>query len=117
MGSVDNEPVAWIDPYDLERLPHHDCWVNGQEHKNSVPLYTHPAKTLTDAEFDNIFANGKRLGVLETEDRFCKAKTLTDEEIITVLTNKFVKDQGRYASTNLFYIEFARAILKKASEK
>ena len=45
------------------------------------------------------------------------AKTLTDEEIITVLTNKFVKDQGRYASTNLFYIEFARAILKKASEK
>ena len=43
-------------------------------------------------------------------------KTLTDEEIITVLTNKFVKDQGRYASTNLFYIEFARAILKKAQE-
>jgi len=84
---MSNEPVAWIDPYDLERLPHHDCWVNGQEHKNSVPLYTHPAKTLTD------------------------------EEIITVLTNKFVKDQGRYASTNLFYIEFARAILKKASEK
>ena len=45
-----NEPVAWIDPFDLERLPHHDCWVNGQEHKNSVPLYTHPAKTLTDEE-------------------------------------------------------------------
>ena len=44
------KPVAWIDPYDLERLPHHDCWVNGQEHKNSVPLYTHPVKELTDEE-------------------------------------------------------------------
>jgi hypothetical protein len=39
---MNNEPVAWIDRQDLERLPHHDCWVNGQEHKNSVPLYTHP---------------------------------------------------------------------------
>jgi hypothetical protein len=47
---MNNEPVAWIDPYDLEGLPYRDCWVNGQEHKNSVPLYTHPAKTLTDEE-------------------------------------------------------------------
>jgi hypothetical protein len=52
---MNNEPVAWIDPYDLERLPHHDCWVNGQEHKNSVPLYTHPAKTLTDDEITSLF--------------------------------------------------------------
>ena len=36
------KPVAYIDRQDLERLPHHDCWVNGQEHKNSVPLYIHP---------------------------------------------------------------------------
>jgi hypothetical protein len=45
-----SEPVAYIDRQDLERLPHHDCWVNGQEHKNSVPLYIHSAKTLTDEE-------------------------------------------------------------------
>jgi hypothetical protein len=45
-----NEPVAYIDCQDLERLPHHDCWVNGQEHKNNVPLYIHPAKTLTNEE-------------------------------------------------------------------
>jgi hypothetical protein len=50
------KPVAWIDPYDLERLPHHDCWVNGQEHKNSVPLYTHPVKELTDFEIKGVMA-------------------------------------------------------------
>ena len=47
---MNNEPVAWINPYDLERLPLYDCWVNGEKSKGSVPLYTHPAKTLTDEE-------------------------------------------------------------------
>ena len=49
------EAVAYIDRQDLERLPHYDCWVNGQQHKNSVPLYTHPTKTLTDKEIEQIF--------------------------------------------------------------
>jgi hypothetical protein len=48
------KPVAYIDRQDLELLPHQDCWVNGQEHKNSVPLYIHPAKTLTDEEIFSI---------------------------------------------------------------
>jgi hypothetical protein len=52
---MNNEPVAWIDRQDLERLPHHDCWVNGQEHKNSVPLYTRPVKELTDEEITDLF--------------------------------------------------------------
>ena len=48
---MNNEPVAWIDPYDLERLPLNDCWVNGEKSKwADIPLYTHPAKTLTDEE-------------------------------------------------------------------
>ncbi len=48
---MNNEPVAWIDPYDLERLPINDCWVNGEKSKwADIPLYTHPAKTLTDEE-------------------------------------------------------------------
>jgi len=79
---MNNEPVAWMS-VDLDGR----TVLATYEFETAIPLYTHPAKTLTD------------------------------EEIITVLTNKFVKDQGRYASTNLFYIEFARAILKKASEK
>jgi hypothetical protein len=58
-----NEPVAYIDCQDLERLPHHDCWVNGQEHKNNVPLYTHPAKTLTDEEINKLWAESSEDGI------------------------------------------------------
>jgi len=79
---MNNEPVAWIDPYDLEGLPYRDCWVNGQEHKNSVPLYTHPAKTLTDEEILDIW---------------------------------YAMKDGSNNWTR--YVDFARAILKKASEK
>jgi len=76
---MNNKPVAWIDPYDLERLPHHDCWVNGQEHKNSVPLYTHPAKEL-DEQFKKGFEAGKEEG-WKAHKFYHPAKTLTDEEI------------------------------------
>ena len=37
-----NKPVAYIDPYDLERLPHYDCHIGSQQLKNGIPLYTHP---------------------------------------------------------------------------
>jgi len=53
---MNNEPVAWIDPYDLERLPINDCWVNGEKSKwADIPLYTHPAKTITDEEITSLF--------------------------------------------------------------
>ena len=52
-----NKPVAYIDPYDLERLPHYDCHIGSQQLKKGIPLYTHPhseesvkVKELTDAE-------------------------------------------------------------------
>ena len=47
---MNNEPVAWIDSYDLERLPHYDCHIGSQQLKNGIPLYTHPVKELTDEE-------------------------------------------------------------------
>jgi hypothetical protein len=47
---MNNEPVAYITKYDLERLPIYDCWVNGEKSKGSIPLYTHPVKELTDEE-------------------------------------------------------------------
>jgi hypothetical protein len=34
------QPVAYIDPYDLERLPHYDCHIGSQQLKNGIPLYT-----------------------------------------------------------------------------
>jgi len=49
---MNNEPVAYIDPYDLERLPHYDCHIGSQQLKNGIPLYTHPVKELTDEEID-----------------------------------------------------------------
>ena len=52
------KPVAWIDPYDLERLPLNDCWVNGQKSKwVDLPLYTHPVKELTDEEIKQLYEN------------------------------------------------------------
>ena len=51
-----NEPVAYIDPYDLERLPHYDCHIGSQQLKNGIPLYTHPVKELTDEEIRHIQA-------------------------------------------------------------
>lgn len=64
---MNNEPVAWIDRQDLERLPHHDCWVNGQEHKNSVPLYTHPVKEITPLTEDECRA------IIEKHNWFAKS--------------------------------------------
>ena len=52
---MNNEPVAYITKYDLERLPLYDCWVNGEKSKGSIPLYTHPVKELTDEEINKVF--------------------------------------------------------------
>jgi hypothetical protein len=76
-----------------------------------TPVYKEPvAKTLTDEEFDRIFADGKRLGVLETEDRFRKAMNPTDQEILKIA------DAGEWHKDE-FAINFARAVLRKAQEK
>jgi hypothetical protein len=48
------KPVAYIDPYDLERLPHYDCHIGSQQLKNGIPLYTHPVKELTDEEIQEV---------------------------------------------------------------
>jgi hypothetical protein len=78
---MNNEPVAWMELYYGE--PNNFAWTNAELRDSgdvykTIPLYTHPAKTLTDEEIDDI---GR--------------EHLTD---------------GDGA------IEFARAILRKASE-
>jgi hypothetical protein len=92
------EPVAWMNPKSLE------CGYGGEvdwEDTGCIPLYTHPAKTLTDIGYETVF-DGENYTTKLKEP----AKTLTDEEIDTVLFSYKgdIKD-------------FARAILKKASEK
>ena len=65
------KPVAWIDPYDLERVPLYDCWVSGEKTKRvDIPLYTHPVKELTDEEITEIFDT--TFEVRDYEDSFIK---------------------------------------------
>jgi hypothetical protein len=59
------------------------------------------------------FDDGKRLGIIETENRLLKAKTLTDAEIRTIQDMCHLKNVGY----NTFIMRFARAILRKAQEK
>ena len=115
---MNNEPVAWIvRTFDADKGKTVEAiWdFKPMNTIGCTPLYTHPAKTLTDDEYDNIFANGKRLGVLETEDKFRKVKTLTDEEIYQTWVE--AKNTALNTKGNFVEVLFARAILKKASEK
>ena len=82
-----NEPVAYIDPYDLERLPHYDCHIGSQQLKNGIPLYTHPVKELTD------------------------------EEIWDFINALFLDMGDYWELTERNAIPMIRAILRKASEK
>jgi hypothetical protein len=71
-----NKPVAW-----MHKNPDHPISKNWSQEYN-IPLYTHPAKTLTDEEII---------------------------EIGNAVTNLIDSNEG--------WIEFARAILRKAQEK
>jgi hypothetical protein len=92
---MNNEPVAYVDPIWMDRpdlVMSHQLEIGKlfarTQFTNYVPLYTHPAKTLTDEE------------ILETvKDHFIGAI-----KIGIVLTNDNV-------------LNFARAILKKAQDK
>jgi len=85
-----NEPVAWRwkyvkengEPFTDWQYWHEEPTILNKDKKYLEPLYTHPAKTLTDEEII---------------------------EIGNAVTNLIDSNEG--------WIEFARAILKKASEK
>jgi hypothetical protein len=93
------EPITWHTPTIAQM--------------DKIPLYTHPAKTLTEIIEKNkpeIEKANAYIKSLEDEIKALKAKTLTDEEIVEVA------DAGEWHKDE-FAINFARAILKKASEK
>jgi hypothetical protein len=105
-SKANNEPVAWMGKdydgiktdfyFDVERnkLPY-------RLYETAIPLYTHPAKTLTD----DPLVNFKPVWIEKPE------LTLTDEEI-----NEVVWKQNLLISNDGLR-EFARAILRKAQEK
>jgi hypothetical protein len=88
---MNNEPVAWYweekQIVDLKRGSGKLDKVFG----TPIPLYTHPAKTLTDEEIE-----------------LCRELVINDDEL------NCYDDE---IPSERFAIKFARAILKKASEK
>jgi len=76
---MNNEPVAWMHKNPDYAISKH------QSLEYNIPLYTHPAKTLTD------------------------------EEIL--IEAKYQPNLGYYLACIYDVLDFARAILKKASEK
>ena len=104
---MNNEPVAWIARGDNTSVFFDlDCALSIDD--SPTPLYTHPTKTL-DEHFEKGFKAGKEEG-WKAHKFHHPAKTLTKAEI-EVLWEKhcpFDLTSG---------IAFAKAILKKASEK
>jgi hypothetical protein len=97
---MNNEPVAWMSQGgDVSRSA--DYFVE-MGFTDLIPLYTHPVKEQdTDCQYC-------KQGCIRCDAR----KQLTDEEIIAV-GNAVVN----HIDSNEGWIEFARAILRKASEK
>jgi hypothetical protein len=105
---MNNEPVAWMSQGgDVSRSVD---YFEEMGFKDLIPLYTHPVKEL-DEQFKKGFEAGKEEG-WKAHKFHHPVKELTDEEILEIgnaVTNLIDSNEG--------WIEFARAILKKASEK
>lgn len=101
-----NKPVAW-GWYDLEIkrfFPHWD--EDLMENKEGcIPLYTNPVKDKPHPKCD------------EACMYLCRMRELTDEEIMEIVADKYEKGHGRYIDSKLFFVEFAKAILRKVQEK
>jgi len=102
---MNNEPVAYVDKIWIERpdlVMSHDLDINrlfmrsGEEIQNYIPLYTHPAKTLTDEEITEVIK-----------------KIASNNEYVYSLYEDF--EGIEFSRVGIF--EFARAILRKAQEK
>jgi hypothetical protein len=117
---MNNEPVAWINRKGKDGEHGYLEWDKDDEAEINTPLYTHPAKEL-HLSLQKSKETGELLAVTYTDDEHRivevlwkkpPTKTLTDEEITEIFDNTFkVRDFEDY------FLKFARAILKKASEK
>lgn len=69
---MNNEPVAWMNPKTLE------CGYGGDvdwEDTGCIPLYTHPAKSQADIEY-------------ELDKEYWRTKKVTDKEMIVFLMDE-----------------------------
>jgi hypothetical protein len=105
---MNNEPVAW-----MKEVEGGTMYTN-YEYPGSIPLYTHPAKycpSENNEAYEKGFIDGMAKMTESAVHRAVEgmtAKSLTDEEIEEVM----YQCDWQYDPES-----FARAILKKASEK
>ena len=85
---MNNEPVAWFEQDPDMKSIWYQC---DKDAPNAIPLYTHPAKTLT----------------------------ISDKDILKIIHDKFTKFgfESDYIVEDIELIEFAKEILRKAQEK
>ena len=105
-----NEPVAWIDPKELDMAVSTSVTKNKQ-FDGDIPLYTHPVKEqeIKEAKYGITTKWDGITTYHETTEPIGKVKELTDEEINEIFSKTWLDFQD--------YKEFARAILRKAQEK
>ena len=106
---MNNEPVAWINRE--EGSGSILDWEKDHYSKVNIPLYTHPVNPKYDPETGEPLIDGYPLfsGLPHP------VKELTDEEICQ--TWKEAKHTALNTKGNFVEVIFARAILRKASEK
>ena len=122
-----NKPVAWIDKDTLDATHIIKAVVRReQDEQHTIPLYTHPVKEQDDYckaywgnnnKFVDVFLPNSETEVIRFWNNTHPVKELTDEEIMEIVADKYEKGHGRYIDTKLFFVEFAKEILKKAQEK
>ena len=113
-----NEPVAWIDPKELD-MDVSTSVTKNKQFESDIPLYTSPQK-YCPSENNEAYEKGFIDGMAKQRDsavqRFVEGGTpdseLTDEEII-----KVYEDMLGVASAKGSAIDFAREVLRKAQEK
>jgi hypothetical protein len=71
---MNNEPVAWIDPRELN-MDVSTTVTKNKQFDGDIPLYTHPAKTLTDDEIWEVINRTAWVGT-EEEIRFKIAEAI-----------------------------------------
>ena len=98
---MNNEPVAWIDPKELD-MDVSTSVTKNKHFESDIPLYTHPEQ---DESFDRTASH-------MAGEYVSYQKELTDEEIWEVVSLKWWDWEDSFDVTG-----FARAILRKASEK
>lgn len=66
---MNNEPVAWMSElgtcYHIDDIAEMD---KNNANNFTIPLYTHPAKTLTDEEIHNLFLSFCNVGFMQVDE-------------------------------------------------